>query len=170
MGKTVPPETLDLANLPYDPMYAANGEVVMTANGKPVSAKLTQEQEEQIIVMLLDGKTVGAIAKELRTTTSRIQEYTNKPRTADAIAYRAITTKLVRHNEALVDTVVELTRIVEKMSTRLSAMNSKLSSISLNSMRQKHGRLKAETTLASTRADAIRARRYLHKRTGRTDF
>ncbi len=167
MSRTVPPETIDLTKFSYDPMYAKDGSIVLTKNGLPSSAKLTREKEIQIDRLALEGKPVKEIAKLVRTTAFRVTAYLHTVKSAEAIAYKAVVTKLVEQTKQMADQNGMMVELLTVMERRLSDVQTELKQVRFLALRQKQGRYKAEKTNRSQRHQIIKLRRDIWKRTGK---
>lgn len=161
MSNAKPPE-----ELAYEPLRDKDGNVKVNQFGHIVSARLTVEQEARIDELVAEGLTHTAIAKAIRSTTTRVQTYLHKPKVAERIALLFQIKVQAQALEAMQNKLLGMTALLQKMESRMSEIQTTMQRVSMNTRRQKIGRATAEKAARSQRHEVTKLKRALWSKSG----
>lgn len=148
------------------PMLDKNGNPKINQWGKVVSARLTEEEKEQITALVAKGYTKRAICEELNITDRRLSHFLNEPKVAEAIALQAYTVEVAAHNKRVEELLTGLTDLITHMEKRLTVVQEELRQVKVACRRNQIGREKLEREKRSQRKALNDLKKKYWKRTG----
>lgn len=144
-----------------------NGNPVINKFGYATTAPLTREDEQAIDALAAKGYTKKAICEEIGVSQTRLKNYLEEPKKAQAIALVAYTQTVGTHNEKMEGLIANLVETLAQMEKRLTDVQNELKQVKAACGRNKIGREKLERSKRSQRQELTRLKHQLHMRTGR---